>query len=203
MHPLEQEAEWERSGFSPSPGDTSLDPTYPKGKASSSRIASPKNSIVQGAPPFVAWIRTVGSQSLVGLGGLRWCTLHRLWRLTILTKRCSHHAVLIICILTLIDADQHTLLSKALPELEFGAVVPGGVSLPYCELASLIAAVMWVDHQGLALGPDGHIIADSALHRAWAELRKGFTDEMWLPNTRGARLPPHARRGGGQGRRRL
>ena len=44
---------------------------------------------------------------------------------------------------------------------------------------------MWVDAAGVDKSSSGSIVADSALHRVWTELRKGFTDAMWAPQTRG------------------
>ena len=67
-----------------------------------------------------------------------------------------------------------------MPLLPWGGV-GGDTTLPYCEFLSLFLGVMWVDAAGVDKSLSGFIVADTALHRAWTELRKGFTDLMWTP----------------------
>ena len=90
-------------------------------------------------------------------------------------------------VLTLGAGDMPSLLKQAMPLLPWGTV-GGDTTLPYCEFLSLLLGVMWVDEDGVDKSLSGFIVADSALHvhRVWTELRKGFTDLMWVPQTRGA-----------------
>ena len=62
----------------------------------------------------------------------------------------------------------------------------GDTTLPYCEFLSLLLVIMWVDEDGVDKSLSGSIVADSTLHRVWTELRKGFTDIMWVGQTRGS-----------------
>ena len=87
-------------------------------------------------------------------------------------------------LLTLGAGDMPSLLKQAMPLLPWGTT-GGDTTLPYCEFLSLLLVVMWVDEDGVDKSLSGSIIADSALHRVWTELRKGFTDVMWVGQTRG------------------
>ena len=87
-------------------------------------------------------------------------------------------------LLTLGAGDMPSLLKQAMPLLPWGTA-GGDTTLPYCEFLSLLLVVMWVDEDGVDKSLSGSIIADSALHRVWTELRKGFTDVMWVGQTRG------------------
>ena len=90
-------------------------------------------------------------------------------------------------VLTLGAGDMPALLKQAMPLLPWGAA-GGDTTLPYCEFLSLLLVVLWVDSDGVDKSLSGWIVADTALHRAWTELRKGFTDVMWTQQTRGAFL---------------
>ena len=83
--------------------------------------------------------------------------------------------------LTLGAGDMPALLKQAMPLLPWGAV-GGDTTLPYCEFLSLLLGVLWVDAAGVDKSLSGYIVADTT------ELRKGFTDIMWTPQTRGAFL---------------
>jgi hypothetical protein len=98
-----------------------------------------------------------------------------------ITTARGHH------VLTLGAVDMPALLKQAMPLLPWGAV-GGDTTLPYTEFLSLLLGVLWVDAAGVGKSVSGYIVADTALHRAWTELRKGFTDIMWTPQTRGAFL---------------
>ena len=80
--------------------------------------------------------------------------------------------------------DMPSLLKQAMPLLPWGTA-GGDTTLPYCEFLSLLLVIMWVDEDGVDKSLSGSIVADSTLHRVWTELRKGFTDLMWVGQTRG------------------
>ena len=44
---------------------------------------------------------------------------------------------------------------------------------------------MWVDEVGLSEAINTALVADTALNRAWAALSAAFTDEDWVPRSRG------------------
>ena len=87
-------------------------------------------------------------------------------------------------LLTLGAGDMPSLLKQAMPLLPWGTT-GGDTTLPYCEFLSLLLVIMWVDEDGVDKSLSGSIVADSTLHRVWTELRKGFTDVMWVGQTRG------------------